>query len=105
MIGKDTVLNKVNNMRKKFIVFAAILLLALSVVGVKRVIAQKNANELFDANIEALADDEAGAIIICSKGFCGRCFYVKHAWPYYRCLWSGDQTDYCDCDKVGQIPV
>ena len=87
-------------MRKlTYSLLAALLLVAAAVVLHKTNTANQ---ELFQANVEALTEDE-GATIICSKGSCGQCFDIKVAWPFYRCIWTGYQSDYCDCDKVGWI--
>ncbi len=89
-------------MKIKYAIIAATILAAATVISVKSF---TKSTTLFEANVEALAQDEGGALIICSMGSCGQCFDIKTAWPYYRCIWTGYQSDNCDCDKVGWIGV
>lgn len=72
--------------------------LASMVVLSKRTL-EEQLGQMF-ANYEALSQTE-GAVISCSAGRCGKCFYEKTAFPYYRCIWSGIPSDNCSCDKWG----
>lgn len=58
-------------------------------------------DEFFNANIEALADSETDNT--CDIGICGKCFEEVKAWPFYKCNWTGNPSDHCDCDKPGWI--
>lgn len=76
---------------------AALLTLALSGPGSPE-------DELFEANVEALLNQELDpAVIVCDDGICGSCFVEENAWPFYKCNWTGYQEDYCDCDKIGYL--
>ena len=61
-------------------------------------------NEIFEANVEALLRQELDpAIITCDEDLCGSCYVAEYAWPFYKCNWTGFQSDYCDCDKAGYL--
>lgn len=83
-------------MKKKFLVFG---LMTIAIVSLYILKLASSSDSLFESNIEALMRDEA--IITCSSTICGRCFEEKKAWPFYKCNWTGYQSDYCDCNKVG----
>ncbi len=90
-------------MKKSFLTAAGTALVAIAVSVFVYVNNGKNETEdLFYANVEALASDEGGSDS-CDSGNCGRCFYEVKAWPFYKCNWSGVKKDYCDCDKVGWL--
>ena len=86
---------------KKIKLFIAALVLASAVVAIS--INSRTSNDPFlEANLEALLDVELPpAIITCDSGICGKCFMEEIVWPFYKCIWSGRQDDYCDCDKAG----
>ena len=51
------------------------------------------------ANIEALANEEEGAVITCDKS-CqggGNCWDFHVDWLILTCKWSGMMIDYCRC--------
>lgn len=87
-------------MKKKLLSRLGTLLILVSVIVAFT--CSNHRNEVFNANIEALMQEE-GATITCSATICGRCFEEKKAWPYYKCNWTGSQSDYCECDKVGWL--
>ncbi len=85
-----------------FLLAAGAVLLAAAVSAFVYVKNENNSmDELFEANVEALTNDES--VITCDSGICGRCFVEEHAWPFYKCNWTGVQSNYCDCDKTGWL--
>ena len=91
-------------MKKLILTISLVCGFLSAIVLFREVIRINYSNELFRENVEVLAQGE-GAVITCSNSYCGRCFDIKTAWPFYRCIWTGVQTDYCDCDKVGWTGV
>ena len=59
-------------------------------------------NSSLKANLEALTQQEE-AVIVCDSGGCGQCYMERTAWPFYRCILTGYQDDYCDCNKPGWV--
>ena len=87
---------------KKIYVITAALIVAISVV--LGMTAQTVSNDLFEANVEALAQMELpSSIIVCDTGFCGYCWEVKRFGLLYKCVWTGMQDDYCDCSYIGYV--
>lgn len=91
---------------KNLFVSAAVAVIAVSaaLVFVHSIGSGAPDNELFEANVEALLNQELDpAVIVCDDGICGSCFVEENAWPFYKCNWTGFQSDYCDCDKAGYL--
>lgn len=91
---------------KNLFVSAAVAVIAVSaaLVFVHSIGSGAPDNELFEANVEALLNQELDpAVIICDGAVCGSCYEEYKVWPFYKCGWTGHQDDYCDCDKVGYL--
>ena len=80
---------------------AGAVLLASSMSTLVYLKNENKADDLFLANVEALAEFET--TITCDSGRCGQCFVEEKAWPFYKCNWTGIEADYCDCDKTGWL--
>ena len=88
-------------MRKKFFFIAVSAIVAVSAGIFAYQNSESRSDDLFSANVEALAEFES--TITCDSGRCGQCYVEIDAWPFYKCNWTGVQADYCDCDKTGWI--
>ena len=82
------------------IALSCVMILFIIISGMKCSVI-KHVNVL--QNLEALAQEDEGAKIVCSASICGRCFEEKKAFPFYKCNWTGMQIDFCDCDKIGWL--
>lgn len=60
-----------------------------------------NESSLTIENVEALTDNEDGVVILCNKGYDGRCFRKGYNLKmcqenmYYACEYTGYTNDYC----------
>ena len=77
------------------------LALAFSIHGNIRN-SEQTINQFFLANLEALAQDESTPQN-CDTGYCGRCWVVKRFGLLYKCVWTGDPNDTCDCIYLGYV--
>lgn len=91
-----------NVMKKKHFIFTACLL-AGCVGGIYGGMTKSASNEssLTMENVEALTDNEDGVVILCNKGYDGRCFRKGYNLKmcqentYYECEYTGYTNDYC----------
>lgn len=90
--------------KKHFIfIFTTVCLLAGCIRGIFGGITKSISNEssLTMENVEALTDNEDGVVILCNKGYDGRCFRKGYnlkmcqEYMYYACEYTGYTNDYC----------
>ncbi len=90
-------------MKKKLLLAAGAVLLASAVSAFIYVNKESNPmDELFNANVEALTGSESSQGG-CATRICGKCHIEETAWPFYKCNWSGNPEDFCDCNKLGYL--
>lgn len=89
-------------MKKKFITWTVFSLIAVASAGFLSYNRGSLNAEFLSANVEALAQNE-NASPECDTGFCGRCWEVKRFGFLYKCVWTGDPNDFCDCIYIGYV--
>lgn len=90
-------------MKKKHFIFTTVCLLAGCIGVFWGGITKSTSNEssLTMENVEALTDNEDGVVILCNKGYDGRCFRKGYnlkmcqEYMFYACEYTGYTNDYC----------